>query len=63
MLMPSCNATAMVCCREVKEFRRMILRYSADGKAESLTMEWYSPKRTKSRRSLDVLRAAFPPPF
>ncbi|KAK9867171.1 hypothetical protein WJX84_000431, partial [Apatococcus fuscideae] len=44
--------------REVREFRRMILRYSGDGKPESLTMEWYSPTRTRSQRTLTVLRSA-----
>ncbi|KAK9818802.1 hypothetical protein WJX74_001883 [Apatococcus lobatus] len=48
--------------REVKEFRRLILRYSGDGKAESLTMEWYSPRRKNSRRSLSVVRAISPSP-
>ena len=52
----------MVCIwvhnREVCEFRRLILRYSGNGKVEGLTMEWYSPQRKNSRRSLDVLRSA-----
>ncbi|KAK9837588.1 hypothetical protein WJX74_000980 [Apatococcus lobatus] len=44
--------------REVREFRRLILRYSADGKPASLTIEWYSPTRTRSQRTLSVLRSA-----
>ena len=44
--------------REVREFRRLILRYSGDGKPASLTMEWYSLTRTRSQRTLSVLRSA-----
>ncbi len=48
------NVTMMP-CRTMREFRRLILRYSGDGKPGSLTMEWYSP-RTRSQCTLNVLR-------